>query len=101
MSRHHRFGPAHGSPLVSAFVFTLLPAASALAQKAAPVFENGQAQIVEVFRDSSQWVRQELWVETEFDTDGDGKKDRMHVAVVRQRQTDTEGLKVPVIYESS
>jgi X-Pro dipeptidyl-peptidase len=70
-------------------------------KKAAPVFENGQAQIVEAFRDTAQWIRHELWVETEFDTDGDGKKDRVHVAVVRQRQTDTEGLKVPVIYESS
>ncbi|MEO5509084.1 MAG: Xaa-Pro dipeptidyl-peptidase, partial [Longimicrobiales bacterium] len=44
---------------------------------------------------------QELWVETEFDSDGDGRKDRMHVDVTRQRQTETEGLKVAVIYESS
>jgi X-Pro dipeptidyl-peptidase len=89
-----------------AVVFTLsVVTAGALhaqeAKKAAPVFENGQAQIVEAFRDSAQWIRHELWVETEFDTDGDGKKDRMHVAVVRQKQTDTEGLKVPIIYESS
>src|SRR5687767_8156017 len=69
--------------------------------KTAPVFRDGQAQIVEAFRDSTQWIRHELWVETEFDTDGDGKRDRVHVAVVRQRQTETEGLKVPVIYESS
>src|SRR5688572_580265 len=71
------------------------------AKKAGPIFENGQAQIVEAFRDSALWIRHELWVETEFDTDGDGKKDRVHVAVVRQKQTDTEGLKVPIIYESS
>ena len=36
-----------------------------------------------------------------FDTDGDGKKDRMHVDVTRPRQTESEGLKLPVIYESS
>jgi X-Pro dipeptidyl-peptidase len=40
-------------------------------------------------------------VETAFDSDGDGKNDRMHVSVCRPRQTDTEGLKVPVIYGTS
>ena len=63
-----------------------------------PVFEDGQAQIVEGFSDETAWIREELWVETEFDSDGDGKLDRVHVAVVRQAQTETEGLHVPVIY---
>ncbi len=66
-----------------------------------PIFEDGQAQIVPAFQDSSQWVRHELWVETEFDTDGDGRPDRVHVGVVRPVQTETDGLRVPVIYESS
>jgi len=66
-----------------------------------PVFTDGQAQIVEGFQDSTQWIREELWVETTFDSDADGQPDRMHVAVVRPRQTETEGLKVPVVYESS
>ena len=68
---------------------------------AKPVFVDGQAQIVPAFQDAAQWIRQTLWVETEFDSDGDGKRDRMHVDVTRPRQTETEGLKVPVIYESS
>ena len=62
---------------------------------------DGQAQIVPAFQDPAQWIRQTLWVETEFDSDGDGKRDRVHVDVTRPQQTDTEGLKVPVIYESS
>jgi X-Pro dipeptidyl-peptidase len=66
-----------------------------------PVFVEGQAQIVPAFQDADRWIREELWVETEFDSDGDGDRDRVHVAVVRQEQTETEGLKVPVIYESS
>jgi len=70
-------------------------------RKAGPVFVDGQAQIVPAFQDSTQWIRGELWVETEFDTDGDGELDRVHVAVVRPGQTESEGLKVPVIYESS
>src|SRR5581483_9125522 len=69
--------------------------------KAAPVFKDGLAQIVPAFQDSTTWIHQELWVETEFDTDGDGKRDRVHVDVTRPGQTETEGLKVPVIYASS
>ena len=79
-----------------------LAAATAQAQtKTIPVFTNGQAQVVPGFQDAAQWIKQELWVETSFDSDGDGKNDRMHVDVTRPRQTDTEGLKVAVVYESS
>ncbi|MBO0331553.1 Xaa-Pro dipeptidyl-peptidase [[Muricauda] lutisoli] len=72
-----------------------------MAKKAGPVIENGEAQVVEAFSDPSQWIRHDLWVETTFDSDGDGKLDRMHVDVTRPEQTDTENLKLPVIYESS
>ncbi|MDA0328592.1 MAG: Xaa-Pro dipeptidyl-peptidase [Gemmatimonadetes bacterium] len=66
-----------------------------------PVFVDGQAQVVPRFADPAFWVRHDLWVETEFDSDGDGRLDRVHVDVTRQSQTDNEGLTVPVIYESS
>ncbi len=66
---------------------------------ATPVFNDGEAQVVPAF--NKGWIRHDLWVETEFDSDGNGKLDRMHVDVTRQKQTDTEGLKVPVVYESS
>jgi X-Pro dipeptidyl-peptidase len=69
--------------------------------KATPVFANGMAQVVPAFQDSTQWVRQELWVETNFDSDHDGKPDRVHVDVTRPRQTETEGLRVSVLYGSS
>jgi X-Pro dipeptidyl-peptidase len=70
-------------------------------EKSIPIFENGEAQIIPGFSDETKWITHDLWVETEFDTDGDGKKDRMHVSVTRPNQTDTEGLKLPVIYISS
>ena len=82
----------------------LLSPTAAQAQTAGPAgpeFTDGQAQIVAAFEDSTQWIHEELWVETEFDSDGDGKMDRVHVAVVRPQQTETEGLRVPVVYESS
>jgi len=69
--------------------------------KAAPIFENGEAQVVPAFEDPDTWIREDLWVETEFDTDGDGDPDRMHVGVTRPQQTESEGLKLPVIYVSS
>ncbi len=69
--------------------------------KAIPVFMDGEAQVVPEFADSSSWIRHDLWVETEFDSDKDGKKDRMHVAVTRPKQTETEGLKLPIVYETS
>ena len=72
-----------------------------IVEKTVPVFLNGEAQIVDGFKDSQKWIKHDLWVETEFDTDGDGKRDRMHVDVTRPYQTDTEGLKLPVIYETS
>ena len=74
-------------------ILTLAAATTAQAQaKAVPVFENGQAQIVPAFADTTKWVRQELWVETDFDSDKDGKKDRVHVDVTRPGPTETEGL---------
>lgn len=70
-------------------------------EKATPIFKNGEAQIVEAFTTPSEWLRHDLFVETEFDTDGDGKLDRMHVSVTRPKQTESEGLKLPIIYVSS
>jgi len=66
-----------------------------------PIIKNGEAQVVPEFKDPAYWIRHDLWVETEFDSDGDGKADRMHVDVTRPRQTETQGLKLPVIYGSS
>ncbi len=81
--------------------FALAQESSNEFDKAVPRFEDGQAQVVEAFKDPTQWIREDLWVETEFDTDGDGELDRMHVSVCRQKQTESEGLKVAAVYVSS
>ena len=65
-----------------------------------PHIVNGQAQVVSGFANPDSLIREDLWVETEFDSDGDGLLDRMYVAVTRPVQTNF-GLKLPVIYESS
>ncbi|RCS26602.1 Xaa-Pro dipeptidyl-peptidase [Polaribacter sp. WD7] len=69
-------------------------------EQAVPVFKNGEAQIVTAFKNPENWIRHDLWVETTFDSDGDGKLDRMHVDVTRPAQTEN-GLKLPIVYESS
>ncbi len=86
---------------IAVFLSFIISAELMAQEKAVPVFEDGEAQIVEAFEDSDNWIKHDLWVETTFDTDGDGKPDRMHVAVTRPEQTETEGLKLPVVYVTS
>jgi len=93
--------------LFTASVCTL-SAAAVTAQQASdadaparPVFEDGQAQVVEAFADTATWIREELWVETGFDSDRDSIPDRVRVAVVRPGATAGGALRVPVVYESS
>ncbi|MBL8861092.1 MAG: Xaa-Pro dipeptidyl-peptidase [Planctomycetes bacterium] len=93
----HRTAPWSASALVA--LATSLSAQGPA--PAAPVFEGGEAQVVAAFKDPKEWIRHDLWVEAPFDSDGDGRPDRLHVAVTRPKQTETEGLKVPVVYETS
>ncbi|MDB2686680.1 prolyl oligopeptidase family serine peptidase, partial [Mariniblastus sp.] len=72
-----------------------------VAERSVPIFKDGLAQVVPGFSNPADWIVHDLWVETEFDSDMDGTNDRMHVSVCRQKQTDTQGLKVPVIYNTS
>src|SRR5688572_20334743 len=65
------------------------------------IVRDGMLQPVTEFADTTQWIRQRLWVETDFDTDGDGKKDRLHVDVTRSAAAEKAGLKLPVIMQSS
>ncbi len=83
------------------FLLTATPCLTAPPLSIIPVIEDGMTTEVPALKDPDLWIRHDLWVETQFDSDGDGKKDRMHVGVTRPRQTETQGLKLPVIYISS
>ena len=89
--------------ILGALLFVGCLSSFAVAQplEAKPHFVDGQAQTVPAFADAQKWIRERLWVQAEFDSDRDGKLDRMHVDVTRPKQTETDGLRVPVIYESS
>jgi X-Pro dipeptidyl-peptidase len=82
-------------------ILGVFAAQSQTLEKAKPVFKNGEAQVVAAFNDPSNWIIHDLWVESSFDSDGDGRLDRLHVSVTRPQQTETEGLKLPVVYETS
>ena len=100
MTLHHRLRAVRIALALTA-LGTATTASSAQQPVSGPVFRNGMAQLVPAFQDSSSWIRQDLWVETDFDTDHDGKHDRVHVDVTRPRQTETDGLKLAVLYGSS
>lgn len=65
------------------------------------LIKNGQAQPIPALSDPSTWIWEEVWVEAPFDSDGDGKLDRMHTMITRPAITDSSDLKLPVIYQSS
>ena len=65
------------------------------------VFRDGVSQPVPEFSDRGTWIKEELWVETNFDSDFDNKLDRMHVFVTRPAQTQPGNMQLPIIYSSS
>lgn len=65
------------------------------------IIRNGLAQDIPQFSTSKEWVKEEVWVEAPFDSDLDGKADRLHVFVTRPFQTESKVLKLPIIYQSS
>jgi X-Pro dipeptidyl-peptidase len=58
---------------------------------------NGVTQPVFSYADA---IREHVFVESPVDSDGDGKRDRVNVDIVRPKETQ-QGLKVPVIMDES
>ena len=101
MSRRFVFSSLRAPAALVAALAARTALAQPPAKTVAPVFVNGMAQMVPEWRDSTTWIRHDLWVETDFDSDRDGRKDRVHVDVTRPAQTESGDLKVPVLYGSS
>jgi predicted acyl esterase len=89
--------PPKGVPVVPGV--SVAPAAAAAAP-AVPTFVNGMAQNV-FTANRAEWITGEVWVESSFDSDRDGKLDRIHADYTLPPETMSDGLKVPVIYENS
>jgi predicted acyl esterase len=67
---------------------------------AVPTFVNGLAQAV-FSTNPADWYSGEVWVEASFDSDGDGRLDRIHTDFTAPSEVLTNGLKVPVVFEDS
>lgn len=91
----------HHLTLVLVFLFVSISYIKAQVKDPHPIFKNGEAQVVPEFQNKDQWIKEEVWVETSFDSDDDGRPDRMHVFVTRPSQTESGNTKLPVVYMSS
>ncbi|MDX6262771.1 MAG: X-Pro dipeptidyl-peptidase [Kribbellaceae bacterium] len=92
-------GAAAAAALVAGALLATAPTA-AQAQGVRPTFVNGLAQ--DVFSTNpADWYSGEVWVQAPFDSDGDGRADRIHADFTAPGEVLTDGLKVPVIFEDS
>jgi X-Pro dipeptidyl-peptidase len=86
---------------VAVFVFAL-PAAPAAAQEPSPPpwlsVQDGVTQPVFPFANAIEEV---VFVESEVDSDGDGARDRIRIRISRPGETESQGIKVPVVFEHS
>ena len=76
------------------------PAPAPAPEPAVPTFVNGLSQAV-FSTNAADWYSGEVWVQAPFDTDRDGRLDRIHADFTAPGEVLTDGLKVPVIFEDS
>ncbi|MEV8374196.1 Xaa-Pro dipeptidyl-peptidase [Kribbella sp. NPDC056861] len=92
-------GAAAAATLVAGALLAA-PPVTAQAQGVRPTFVNGLAQ--DVFSTKpADWYSGEVWVQAPFDSDRDGKPDRIHADFTAPGEVLTDGLQVPVIFEDS
>jgi X-Pro dipeptidyl-peptidase len=60
--------------------------------------ENGVTQPVFPFANAIEEI---VFVESEVDSDGDGRLDRVRIRISRPGETESQGIKVPVVFEHS
>ncbi|MGH9212453.1 MAG: Xaa-Pro dipeptidyl-peptidase [Acidimicrobiales bacterium] len=87
--------------VVVAVSLAAMPPASGDISGAPPpwlVIEDGETQPVFSLDDA---IEESVFVETEVDSDGDGRRDRVHLTLSRPGETETDGIDVPVIFEHS
>ena len=87
---------------VAAFAVFALPAAPAAAKDPSPPpwlnVQDGVTQPVFPFANAIEEV---VFVESGVDSDGDGARDRIRIRISRPGETESQGIKVPVVFEHS
>ena len=82
----------------AAFVAMAAPAAAAKEPPPWLKVENGVTQPQFAFANAIEEV---VFVETPLDTDDDGARDRIRIRISRPGETESQGIKVPVVFEHS
>src|SRR3954468_18214921 len=85
--------------LVAVAVAAAALAGAAKAQADPPTIVVANNETQEAF-DYTTAIRDRVWVDTDYDSDGDGVNDRIAVDIMRPAATE-QGLKVPVIMDDS
>jgi predicted acyl esterase len=93
-------GSLKGEAAVSVAAPVPAPTPAPAPQPAVPTFVNGLAQAV-FSTNPADWYSGEVWVQAPFDSDNDGRLDRIHADFTAPMEVVTDGLKVPVIFEDS
>jgi X-Pro dipeptidyl-peptidase len=86
----------------AALAALLLSAAPAGAQdRTPPPWLDVEDGVTQPQFDFANAIEQTIFVESEVDSDGDGARDRVRIQISRPRETDTQRIKVPVVFEHS
>jgi X-Pro dipeptidyl-peptidase len=96
--RHSRFLLPFAALLASLLALTVAPAATFAAPGALPYVHGTSTEPMYSYQNA---IRESVWVQTTFDSDKDGKLDRVRVDIVRPREAASAKIKVPVILEAS
>jgi X-Pro dipeptidyl-peptidase len=83
-----------------ALLVAIAMAFAGTAAAAEPTFVDGQSQPV-FSSNMADWTNEEVWIESEIDSDFDGSLDLVHADISRVPETNTNNLKVPVVLEIS
>jgi X-Pro dipeptidyl-peptidase len=90
--------PSSRVVVLTAALLLVPPAATAAAtDRGNPWVRDGRTEPVS---DYTQAIRERLFVESGVDSDGDGRRDRVEVRVIRPAET-AAGAKVPVVFQPS
>ena len=95
--------PRSAFVVATAALATLLlsPAPAGAQDRTPPPWLNVEDGVTQPQFDLANAIEQTVFVESEVDSDGDGARDRVRIQISRPRETDTQGIKVPVVFEHS
>ncbi|HEV2874243.1 MAG TPA: Xaa-Pro dipeptidyl-peptidase [Thermoleophilaceae bacterium] len=87
---------------VAAFAAIALPAAPAAgAEPSPPPWLKVEDGVTQPQFAAANAIEEVVFVESEVDSDGDGARDRIRIRISRPGETESQGIKVPVVFEHS